>query len=167
MILTNRDILEFIEKGKIEIEPLDKSQIGSASVDLRVSNEWWVFKKGVKLSTSTDWREVMEFKRAESITLKPQEMCLGITVERIRLSEDISAFLQGRSRFARLGLSVHVTSAFVHPGVNNRQVLEIINNSPYEFEVKAFSRISQIIFFKNLSKTTKPYSKFGEIAINQ
>jgi hypothetical protein len=37
--------------------------------------------------------------------------------------------LEGRSRFARLGLFVHITAGFMNPGIKNRQVLEIYNAS--------------------------------------
>ncbi len=166
MILSNKDITKFIEKGKIKIEPLEEEQIGSASVDLTIDNKWWFFSKA-GISTDSLWKDHMNFVEKDQITLKPREMCLGITKEKITLAEDVAGLLQGRSRYARLGLSVHVTSAFVHPGVSNHQVLEIINNSPYDFTIKAGARISQIIFFTTISKTTKPYMKIGEISVNQ
>lgn len=53
------------------------------------------------------------------------ETGLVITLERISLAAGISVRLEGRSRFARLGLLVHVSAGFVSPGVDNRQVLEI------------------------------------------
>ena len=37
--------------------------------------------------------------------------------------------IEGRSRFARIGLFVHITAGFMNPGINNRQVLEIYNAS--------------------------------------
>jgi dCTP deaminase len=37
--------------------------------------------------------------------------------------------VEGRSRFARIGLFVHITAGFMNPGIDNRQVLEIYNAS--------------------------------------
>ena len=45
--------------------------------------------------------------------LEPGCTIHGITRERIELPDDLCGFLEGRSRFARLGLMIHVTSAFV------------------------------------------------------
>ncbi len=168
MILSNEDIKEYIKKGEIKIEPLKEEQIGSASVDLSLDNKWWFFKKGVKeITTDRIWYEYMEYKEKEEILLKPKEMCLGITKEKITLSGKVAGFLQGRSRYARVGLSVHITSAFVHPGVENHQVLEIINNSPYDFRLREGDRISQIIFFDVRTETKKLYKKIGKISVNQ
>ena len=52
--------------------------------------------------------------------LAPGETIHGITRERITLPGDIGGWLEGRSRFARLGLMIHVTSGFVQPGVATR-----------------------------------------------
>jgi dCTP deaminase len=67
-------------------------------------------------------------------------------LERIRLAADISARLEGRSRFARLGLLVHVSAGFVSPGVDNRQVLEISNLADRRLKLVAGTRICQLIF---------------------
>lgn len=47
------------------------------------------------------------------IVINPGEMILGITKEKITLSESISGRLEGRSRFARFRLAVHVTAGFM------------------------------------------------------
>ena len=39
--------------------------------------------------------------------------------------------LEGRSRYARVGLTVHVTASLVQPGSDNHQILEIVNLSPF------------------------------------
>ena len=52
-----------------------------------------------------------------------------MTDERLTLPGDIGGWLEGRSRFARLGIMIHVTSGFVQPGVASRQVLEMSNVS--------------------------------------
>ena len=58
------------------------------------------------------------------------------------------AFLEGRSRFARLGLMIHVTSAFVQPGVRNRQVLEMSNVSSEPLLIHAGVRICQLVLMR-------------------
>ena len=53
--------------------------------------------------------------------------------------------LEGRSRFARLGLMIHVTSGFVQPGVASRQVLEMSNVSGRTLLIHAGVRLLQIV----------------------
>lgn len=169
MILSNLDIKKMISTKEMKIEPLKEDQIGPASVDLTISNIWWKFKNNTKLiqPDKQPWYKLMEEFTSNKVVLKPQELVLGITKERITLSNKIMGRLEGRSRYARLGLSVHVTSALIHPGVSNRQVLEIINNSHYPIEIKEGMRLSQAVFFFLNTKTSKPYSKVGKIAKNQ
>ena len=68
-------------------------------------------------------------KDGESYDLQPGHACLAITEESISLSPSICGLLEGRSRFARLGLFIHISSGFMQPGIHNRQVLEIFNAS--------------------------------------
>jgi len=83
-----------------------------------------------------------------SFLLDPGETIHGITRERIRLPGDVCGTLEGRSRFARLGLMIHVTSAFVQPGVHNRQVLEMSNVSSRPLLIHAGTRICQIVLMR-------------------
>ena len=77
--------------------------------------------------------------------LAPGETIHGITRERITLPGDIGGWLEGRSRFARLGLMIHVTSGFVQPGVATRQVLEMSNVSGRTLLIHAGVRLLQIV----------------------
>jgi dCTP deaminase len=170
MFLTDVDIKEKMKKGEIIIEPFSEQNIGPGSVDLTLDSRWWFFKdrKGETIDLSKKgWKEIMKEKKAKSIVLKPQQMCLGITKEKITLADNIVGFLEGRSRYARMGLSIHITSSFVQPGISNHQVLEILNNSHYNYKISEGMRITHIVFAMAKSKTSKPYRKFGEIAKGQ
>jgi len=173
MVLSDAGIRRAIASRKLKFfPPLKQDQIGAASVDLTLDSKFWVFKKkyvgkkGVDLS-KVDFREATEEYGAEAITLPSGGMCLGITRERITMPDDMIGTLEGRSRYARMGLAVHVTSALVMPGSDNHQVLEIVNFAPFPVTIRAGMRISQIIFEKLDSRTTKPYAKFGKVARKQ
>jgi deoxycytidine triphosphate deaminase len=47
-----------------------------------------------------------------------------------------------------LGVMIHVTSAFVQPGVSNRQVLEISNVSGHLLEIHPGVRLCQIVVMR-------------------
>ena len=171
MLLSNADIREYIKKGKIRIRPLKPDQIGPASVDLTLGNKFWFFKKkylGKRVDLGkVGFKEATGTVNAGSCVLGPGEMCLGITKEKITLAPDVMGRLEGRSRYARMGLGVHITSALVQPGSDNHQVLEIVNNAPFESVMHAGMRISQIVFYQMRSPSTRPYAKYGKIARKQ
>ncbi|MFH1520905.1 MAG: dCTP deaminase [Candidatus Micrarchaeota archaeon] len=170
MILSDRDIKRMLRNNEIEITPLEKDQIGPASIDLTLGEEWYFFKKSIRGKvdlSKTGFEKAFDRKNAKTITLKPGEMCLGKTIEKIKLPAHIMGKLEGRSRFARMGLIIHTTSALVQPGSNNRQVLEIVNLAPFPIVLHAGMRVSQVVLELLKSPTTKPYAKFGEIAKNQ
>jgi dCTP deaminase len=90
----------------------------------------------------------------ESFTLMPSETVLGITHERIKLPPNICGWLEGRSRFARMGLVIHMTASFIQPGINNRQILEIGNLAPFPIVLKPGVRICQIILERTEGKAS-------------
>ncbi len=170
MVLSDNDIRRMLKEGRITIEPLEEDQIGPASVDLTLSEEWQFFRPLLKRTVDlkkTPFQNAFVTKRAKSIILKPGEMCLAKTIEKIRIDPDIMGKLEGRSRYARMGLIIHITSALVQPGSNNHQVLEIVNLAPFPVKLHAGMRISQVVFQTLKSPTSKPYAKFGEIARKQ
>jgi len=171
MVLSDVDIRKALKDGVMKIRPLKPDQIGQASVDLSVGDEWYFFKdqyigKTVDLS-KVDFKRAHRKIKAKTITLKPQEMCLGKTIEKITLPANMMGKLEGRSRYARMGISVHITSAVVQPGSNNHQVLEIVNMAPFSIKLHAGMRISQVVFKRLESKSSKPYAKYGKIARRQ
>lgn len=171
MMLSDSDIRKMLKEGRIRIEPLEDSQLGPASVDLTLSDEWYHFKNELKGKTvdlsKTGFEKAFRMTKAKHIVLQPGEMCLGKTVEKLTLSDDVMGKLEGRSRFARMGLIIHITSALVQPGSDNRQILEIVNLAPFSVKLRAGMRISQVVFELLKSPTTKPYAKFGKLARNQ
>ena len=163
MLLSDVDIKRLLKDKTIKINPMENDQIGPASVDLTLSNEWYFFNKkylgkNVDLS-KVDFKAAFRKTKAEKIQLLPGEMCLGKTLERITLPADIIGKLEGRSRYARMGVIIHTTSAIVQPGSNNHQILEIVNLAPFEITLHSGMRISQVLFERLESKTSRPYAK--------
>ena len=149
MILTRDVLLREIEDGRIVIDPLAPDQIGPASIDLHLGDEIRVMEGGpevIDVTEDADYRTVTQVRELKGpYLLKPGETIHGITRERIQLPGDIGGWLEGRSRFARLGLMIHVTSGFVAPGVNNRQVLEMANVAGRPLAIHAGARLCQLV----------------------
>ncbi|MCX6772307.1 MAG: dCTP deaminase [Candidatus Micrarchaeota archaeon] len=173
MVLSNEDIKSYIRRNLLRFEPsISAEQIGPASVDLTLAGKFWIFKKKYISKKAVDlsrvgFKEATEEHRHSSITLAPGGMCLGITKEKIYMPDNLIGTLEGRSKYARMGLAVHVTSALVQPGSQNHQVLEIVNFAPFPVTIHEGMKISQIIFERLDTKTSKPYAQFGKIAKKQ
>jgi len=149
MILTREVIAAEIAKGRLELDPFDVKQIGPASVDLHLGDEIRVLADPtitVAVTDEPDYESGTELRRLQDpYVMRPGETIHGITRERIRLPDDVAGWLEGRSRFARIGLMIHVTSGFVAPGVNGRQVLEMSNVSGRPLAIQAGVRLCQIV----------------------
>ena len=149
-ILTKTEIVNRIKKRNIVIEPFFESNLGPASYDLSLGNEFRIYKKNnfeIDVKEDTDYKEyTKEVKVKDFIEMKPGDFILGITKEKITLPENICAWLGGRSRFARLGVQIHITAAFIQPGISNKQVLELYNCSPKIIKLYPGTKICQLIF---------------------
>ena len=153
-VLIGKEITKALKNKSIQVEPLDPAQIGPGSIDLTLGNDFRVFRKQSKIyhvkhdSISRDITRDVHVKDGGYIVIRPGEMILGITREKITLADNISGRLEGRSRFARFGLAVHVTAGFMHPGISNHQVLEIVNLGHGPLALYPGTRICQFIFEK-------------------
>lgn len=150
MLLTRDIIKKEIKEGRIKIEPeLPESSIQVASVDLSLSNIFRVFQKAervIDVIESTDYKTISTEIVKDVVLLSPGETILGVTREKITLPGDICGWLEGRSRFARLGLLIHISAGLIQPGVSNHQVLEITNLGSSVLALHAGERICQLAF---------------------
>jgi dCTP deaminase len=151
-VLTRDVILGELDAGRIRIDPFDRDQVGVASIDLTLGGEIREIvndREPIRVADDTDYRDHTRVRELDQpFVLEPGVTIHGITAERIALSDDLCGFLEGRSRFARLGLMIHVTSAFVQPGVDNRQVLEMSNVSSRALEIVPGVRICQLVLMR-------------------
>jgi dCTP deaminase len=151
-VLTRDAILAEIEAGRLIVDPYSPDQVGPASIDLTLGDEIRVIQAGrepIPIVADVDYRDFTSHRRLDTpFVLDPGVTIHGITRERLTLAPDLCGFLEGRSRYARLGLMIHVTSAFVQPGVSNRQVLEISNVSGRALEIHPGTRLCQIVLFR-------------------
>lgn len=93
----------------------------------------------------------------ESITIAPQQFMLGHSMEFLELPDILSAEVEGRSSFARLGLEVHVTAGFIDPGFKGMLTFELFNSGPNPIKLYPGLRIAQLRFYK-VDEPTIPYN---------
>lgn len=155
-VLTHDVIMDEIKKHNIKIDPFTEDQVGPASVDLTLGNQFRRYVKHdepIHLDHVVDYKddtitELVEVKDGEYFILPPFTSCLGITKETITLSPSICGLLEGRSSFARVGLIVHFTASFMMPGIRSQQVLEICNLNSRPLYLYPGTRVCQFIFMR-------------------
>jgi dCTP deaminase len=166
MILSQPDLRDAVERGEIVFDPpIETSQWGEASVDLRLGFSFTklVAHEGLKVSVARGLREVGdaglwktkelrerdEMGKLEAYPVEPREFVLGLTHESVRIPRGLIARVEGRSTYARMGLSMHQTAPWIQPGWTGRIVLEIMNNGPLTIELTPLlDRPCQLTFFR-------------------
>jgi dCTP deaminase len=157
-VLTRDAILAELQTGRLVIDPLEEDQVGPVSIDLTLGDEIRVIDPGgspIDILDDSDYRDHTQVHSlAEPYVLASGDTIHGITRERVELPANLCGFLEGRSRFARLGLMIHVTSALVQPGVRNHQVLEMGNISGHPLRIHAGVRICQLVLMRTEGEAT-------------
>jgi dCTP deaminase len=151
-VLARDEILRRIHSGDIRVEPFTDDQVGPASVDLHLGNQFRVFKRVrdiFHVTEAADYESVTDLLTIDDgdyFVLMPGETAHGLTRERVTLPDNLCGWLQGRSRFARIGLMVHITASFMHPGIDNHQTLEMNNAGPMPLAIRPGIKICQFVF---------------------
>src|SRR5690606_21775382 len=116
----------------ITVEPLEDPdvQIQPASIDLRLGNEFRVFKHAQRAfidplkDDPDEYTEVIRVEDGQTFILHPGEFVLGSIKEYVKIPADIVAQVDGRSSLGRLAILVHATAGFIDPGFEGNITLE-------------------------------------------
>ena len=162
MILSDRDIKDYIETGRLFIEPeLKEEQLQSAWVDLTLGREFRKFKSTeaafIDPKNPTDITEIITVNEDKPFIIQPGEFVLGNVNEYIKFPDDLAGAVDGRSSLGRLGVVVHITSTFVDPGWEGKLVLEITNVGKMPVALYPGMRICKLVFMELSSPCEKPY----------
>jgi len=163
MILTKPEILDKIKRRIVKVEPFDEDSVGPASIDLKLDKKIRIFTgKSIQVDEDADYKKITKtLDISKGYTLKPGELVLGITKEKITFPDNICGWLNSRSRFARIGLMSHITAPFIAPGISNNQVLEIYNSSKHKIKLVPDVKICQLVLEECRGKA-KYIGKFKE-----
>lgn len=166
MILAQPELREEVKSGAIRFDPpLEERQWGEASIDLRLGLQFTKLKpapaatfsmaRGIGvIADSGLWvqkklREKDEFGKRETVVLEPNEFILALTHERVWVPKHLIGLVEGRSTYARVGLSMHQTAPWIQPGWNGQITLEIRNSGPLNIEPTPLADMPcQLTFFK-------------------
>ena len=157
MLLSDKDIIYLIEANKLIIEPLDKSNIGPNSIDVRLDHIIGKYKtKLIDLKDHSHELQMYDIKKSGYV-IQPKEFILGATVEFIRIPTEYHGWIETKGNIARSGLQVHNCDAHIEPGFSGKITLEIINNNNIPVKIYSNMLIAQIFIYKMNSKSLKPY----------
>lgn len=129
MILSDKTILQEMEKGNIIISPFVEKHINPNSVDLTLAPGFKIYEPGVLDSRKAN--PVIQLTIPEKgYTLQPGQVYLYAVNERIGVKGNIRAKVEGKSSLGRLGLFIHVTAGFIDTGFEGSLVLELVATRP-------------------------------------
>jgi dCTP deaminase len=154
--MSNKEILQAMERGEISIEPFSAEEmLGPCSVDLHLLDEFRVFKAGGVIDPKEDYssNRVTELINTggKPFIIAPGQFTLASTVEKIAISRSIAATLEGRSSIARLGIVVHA-AGLVNAGTGlikpSRLTLEVSCENSSPIRLYPGMKIVQMIFHR-------------------
>ncbi len=143
MILSDRRILEEIDKGTIKIEPYKRECLGSNSYDVHLGRHLAVYNDielDAKKHNTIKHFEIPE----EGIVLHPNVLYLGVTEEYTETHSHVP-FLEGKSSTGRLGIDIHATAGKGDVGFCGNWTLEISVKQPVR--VYRGMPVGQLIYF--------------------
>jgi dCTP deaminase len=172
MVLSQRDIINRIKKGDLRFTPeVSPSAITQCSVDLRLGHTFTVFKRkeyiaALRLQNARqifEEADLWDQQRHDIFTLRRGKLVLAQTLEVVHLPNDLMGLVEGRSSWARFGVSIHVTAPKIDPGYSQPITLELTNHSEMDYELQAgIDQPCQLILVK-LSKPLKPEQMYGKL----
>ena len=160
-VLPDHQIWAMLEDGRLSIDPLPElDDVSPSSVDLKLGTKFLrpTSPGGPASDISIDTRNSAEVMKALSyfsdvitveegdpFTLQPRGFVLAWTKETLQIPNTLAARIEGRSTFARLGLSVHQTAPVVHATFHGPLQLELQNTGPFTLKLYPGYAVCQLV----------------------
>ena len=127
--------------------------VGSYGYDIRLSpKDFKVFKDTNDVVDPLDFRPgllknlPLDLQYPDSFVLKPFTAALGVSVEKLKIPDNISALVIGKSTYARCGLLLNTTP--LEPGWFGHITLEFFNTTGSSIRLRTNQGIAQVLFFE-------------------
>ncbi len=164
-VLGHDRIVEVLKQNnsykRLYITPLfDAKQIGDASVDVRLGNDFLTTKRGnIGVLDPRDpetrpdrFRYRHRLNRGERFFLHPNEVALASTLEFFRLPLNLAAYVTSRSKWGRVGLII-ATATAIHPGFTGTITLELVNHSNVPLVLYPGLLVAQVVLLDSTGAT--------------
>ncbi|MDV3104171.1 dCTP deaminase [Thermococcus waiotapuensis] len=130
-------------RKEILIEPFSEDSLQPAGYDLRVGREAYINGRFI------------DVEREGRIVIPPKTHALVLTLERVKLPDDIMGDMKIRSSLAREGILG--SFAWVDPGWDGNLTLMLFNASDEPVELRYGERFVQIAFIRLEKPPRNPY----------
>lgn len=148
MFLSDTTIKEYIQKGKIMI--VGNFEIEPSGIAMHLGNDL-LLPKPYQIIDSHNPKDIEYIKynlTQNPYVLKPNDFVLGSTKEIVKTDKDILTLIDGRSTYARFGMSIHI-SAMVLDGLpfnGESSVLEIKNMGLFNIILHPGEKLGTYLF---------------------
>jgi dCTP deaminase len=102
-----------------------------------------------------------ELGKRQGFTIDPDEFILAQTYEHVYIPGHLIARVEGRSTYARVGLSMHETAPWLQPGWHGQITLEIKNSGPLKVKLLPVDDMPCQVTFMRLSKSLSQGQGYG------
>lgn len=156
MILSDATLKTMIDSGELIVDPIAENSIQPASVDCRLDRHFLMVDDSqvasIDLNTEIKYREY----EGDSIIIPPHTFLLATTMEYVKLPDNLTAFVEGRSSIGRIGLFIQ-NAGWVDPGFEGQITLELYNANSLPIRLEAGRRICQLVFCSMDQAALTPY----------
>lgn len=156
MILSDSTLKNMIQRNELIVEPLTPESIQPASIDCRLGSHYLVIEHNkmdcLSLDSEIEYREI----ESDSIIIPAHSFLLATTMEYVKLPDNLTAFVEGRSSIGRIGLFIQ-NAGWVDPGFEGRITLELYNANSLPIRLQTGRRICQLVFCKMDQAAETPY----------
>lgn len=164
MILSDKTLSKMVANGLIDfdksnttLETVYETQIQPASIDITIGDTFSTISN-VQNGGIIDFDVPVEYRttKRDNYVLLPKQFVLATTREYIKLPNNMTAFVEGRSSIGRLGLFIQ-KAGWVDPGFEGQITLELFNATEWALNIKAGDRVGQLVFAKMDRDVVNPY----------
>jgi len=157
LVLSKRDILRYIESDKLRFDPpITQDRVAQVSIDLLLGKKFTTFREPPKFLAAINvvpslWNslDLWKTEEREEYRLNPGGFVLAQTLVRVTIPYDLVGFVEGRSSFARVGVTIHITAPKIDPGFEGNITLEMANFGKVPVELRAgVDQPAQLILMK-------------------
>ncbi len=163
MILSDKRILEEIDKGTILIEPYRPECLGTNSYDVHLGKYLATYDNRVLDARKHNKIQYFEIP-LDGFVLQPNTLYLGVTEEYTETHAHVP-FLEGKSSTGRLGIDIHATAGKGDVGFCNTWTLEISCAQPVR--IYRGMPIGQLIYFQVEGEIETFYNKKKNAKYNE
>lgn len=168
MLLSDKRIVEELQRGNIVIDPFDQRQLGTNSYDCRLG-DWFcqpdanveVVDFTVEEQARVFWGKPLRATDGK-IAVRPGTTILAHTIEVVGARNGFTTSMHARSSIGRASLSVCKCAGVGDVGYISRWTMEISNHSRSTIVLPVGLRICQIKF-EQVGETLREYhGKYGQ-----